>query len=241
MILNMNGGGGANLNFKIVGGTTQLATAKENTIWVNTDVEITEWAFSPTASTGVEGMVWIQTATLSKAPFNALKKNSIMVYPVKCAQYVNGAWVEKEAKTYQDGEWKGWLLNLKLFPVSTGVPWSYSSENSSRITIADTYIYFSDDNYYQGAFTTNYVDLSAFNTLHISTNFSHLYSGATHRMGVRTNKYSVANYADVSTYVASATPATGSRTVTIDISNVDGGYVTVQGAIRGYVYEVWAT
>lgn len=34
------------LNFKVVGGTTKPGNPKENTIWVNTNVEITEYAFS---------------------------------------------------------------------------------------------------------------------------------------------------------------------------------------------------
>lgn len=33
------GGGGASLNYKVVGGTTQPTSAKENTIWVNTSVD----------------------------------------------------------------------------------------------------------------------------------------------------------------------------------------------------------
>lgn len=40
-------GGGAGLNFKVVGGTTQPTNPKENTIWINTDAEITSWAFAP--------------------------------------------------------------------------------------------------------------------------------------------------------------------------------------------------
>ena len=354
----INASGSAGLNFKVVGGTTQPANPKENTIWVSADVEIAEWGFGTenpfekdlaagvetaqgfiygdgsigdtsvhyvdytvdfipvdtskkyrwayslsssnvmafrvveydenknllavatpvSEETGIsqsgsyifandstkyirltyygwddpgckvefienaaaEGAVWIQTGSRSAAPFNALKKDALTVYPIKCAQYVGGAWVEKDAKTYQNGAWKSWLLTLKLFPVSTGVPWSYSAQSGSSVTIADTYIYFPDDNYYNGAFTTDYIDLSGFKTLYISTNFSSLYSGGIHRMGVRTNKYSASNYADVSTYIASATPTTGSKTVAIDISNVAGGYITVQGAIRGYAYEVWA-
>lgn len=39
---------GDGLNFEVVGGTTQPANPKENTIWINTDVEITRWYFSAT-------------------------------------------------------------------------------------------------------------------------------------------------------------------------------------------------
>lgn len=39
---------GVELNFKVVGGTTEPTSSSENTIWVNTDVEITSWVFSAT-------------------------------------------------------------------------------------------------------------------------------------------------------------------------------------------------
>lgn len=39
-------GVGNNLNFKIVNGTTKPVNPKENTIWVNTDIEIPNWMFS---------------------------------------------------------------------------------------------------------------------------------------------------------------------------------------------------
>lgn len=103
-------GGGASLNFKVVGGTSAPASPKENTIWVNTSAEITSWVFSVTEpETPAAGMVWISVGTTSPVEFNALKKNSIMVYPLSAKQYVSGAWVDKEAKSYQDGAWVDWL------------------------------------------------------------------------------------------------------------------------------------
>ncbi len=48
MILNMSGGGGNPLNFKIVNGTSAPASPKENTIWVKTSTAITSWDFSAT-------------------------------------------------------------------------------------------------------------------------------------------------------------------------------------------------
>lgn len=104
------GGGGTNLNFTVVGGTSAPTSLKENTIWVNTDAEITSWIFSaeePETPSG--GMVWISTGTFSAAPFNALKKNNITVYPIFAKQYVSGAWVDKEAKSHQNGAWVDWL------------------------------------------------------------------------------------------------------------------------------------
>ena len=45
MIGRTNVGGGTSLNFKVVGGTSAPSNPKENTIWVNTDKEITSWHF----------------------------------------------------------------------------------------------------------------------------------------------------------------------------------------------------
>lgn len=107
-------GGGSNpLNFKIVGGPVQPENPKENIIWVNTDVSITSWIFSATEPQApAEGMVWFTTGTASNAEFNALKKNGLMVYPVSVKQYVDGAWVVKDAQIYKAGQWKKFMMYL---------------------------------------------------------------------------------------------------------------------------------
>lgn len=100
-------GGGAGLNFKVVGGTSQPTSASENTIWVNTSTAITSWVFSAEEpASPAAGMVWFQTSGGSTAPFNAVKKNTITVYPNGCSQYVSGAWIGKKAEIYQGGAWK---------------------------------------------------------------------------------------------------------------------------------------
>ena len=78
-------GGGNNLNFKVVGGTSEPANPEENTIWVNTDEEIVAWQFGDYPNPGweePEGKVFINTKTtsdVSSPSFNALKKNGICV------------------------------------------------------------------------------------------------------------------------------------------------------------------
>jgi hypothetical protein len=109
MIFNMVAGGAA-LNFKIIGGTVQPENPMENTIWVDTNVEITGWHFGTTAPENpVPGMVWIHTGTSSNAGFNALKKNGIMVYPLSAKQHIDGAWVSKTAESWQNGNWVDWF------------------------------------------------------------------------------------------------------------------------------------
>lgn len=104
MIIPVSVGGG--LNLKVVGGTSAPSSPKENTVWVNTSTAISGYAFSATAPTSpVAGMVWFSTGTDSPAAMNVAKKNTVMLYPTDCKQYIAGVWVKKEATTYQNGAW----------------------------------------------------------------------------------------------------------------------------------------
>lgn len=137
------------LNFSVVGGTTEPENPSENMIWVNTEAEITSWVFSATEPTEpTEGMVWFYTGTSSAVTFNALTKNEIQVYPFAAKQYTNGAWVEKTAMTYQNGEWMSWgdyaiqegiakyefmTMSWKQYKVT-----ATQNENSYQITVSGT-------------------------------------------------------------------------------------------------------
>ena len=102
-----HGAGGTDaLNFKVVGGTTQPESPKENTIWVNTDTEISGWVFSPEEPAEPSGgLVWIGLGTASPAPFNALKKGGLYCFPASCRQYAGGAWENADAYLWKDGAW----------------------------------------------------------------------------------------------------------------------------------------
>ena len=109
---NIGGGSGGGLNFKVVG-NPQPANPKENTIWLNTDVDITgHYLQAEQPAEMAEGEVWISTGTASQVAFNAAKKGTVMVYPISAKQYVSGAWVDKTAKIYQNGEWVDWINYL---------------------------------------------------------------------------------------------------------------------------------
>lgn len=110
MILNMIGGG-AGLNFSVVGGTSQPSNPKENTIFVNTDVPIIGWGIGKYNFTPgwymPDGYVYIDADTNSNTgrDFNALKKNEIWLEPHSAIQKVNGTWVKKTLKLYKKGAW----------------------------------------------------------------------------------------------------------------------------------------
>lgn len=165
------GGGVAGLNFEVVGGTTEPASPKENTIWVNTAEKITSWVFSATEPEAPEeGLVWIYTSTVSNVEFNALKKNGIQVYPISAKQYVSGAGVDVTAKSYQGGAWVDWidrnlLYDLKDNELVTG-GWV---SNGSDITLTDNsgvlQIGNTAHNTWDFYYTKNKINLNGINTL----------------------------------------------------------------------------
>ena len=102
---------GVELNFEVVGGTTQPTNPKENTIWVNTSTEITRWYFSATQPENMaEGEVWLLIGDSSDVEFNVLKVNGIQIYPLEAKQMVSGALMDVEEKIYQNEEWKELLV-----------------------------------------------------------------------------------------------------------------------------------
>ena len=103
-----HGSGGSNpLNFKVIC-NPKPENARENTIWVDTD-RINNYYFSATQPENMEEYdVWFPIGTSSPVGFNAVKKNGIQVYPISAKQYVNGAWVDKTAKSWQGGKWVDW-------------------------------------------------------------------------------------------------------------------------------------
>lgn len=105
------GGGGGGLNFKVIC-NPQPSTAKENTIWVDTD-RINNYYFSATQPENmVEYDVWFPIGTSSSVAFSATKKNPVMVYPLSAKQYIGGALVDKVAKSYQGSKWVDWVTYL---------------------------------------------------------------------------------------------------------------------------------
>lgn len=99
---------GAELNFEIVGGTCAPANPSENTIWVNTENDITGWVFRSIEPDAVaEGMVWVSTEKSSHVAFNALNQNQMYVYPYSVYQCISGVFVGMPAQIYQNGTWRG--------------------------------------------------------------------------------------------------------------------------------------
>lgn len=105
--------GGAGLNFSIVGGTEEPSNPKENTIWINTDVEIGEWQCSSThpttradGTTLQNGDVRIEAVFSDVSPsINILKNNAMFIKIIAAYQYIGGSWGNKTTKIYQNNVW----------------------------------------------------------------------------------------------------------------------------------------
>lgn len=173
MIFNVTGGGGAALNFKVVGDTSQPANPKENTIWVNTSTPITDWVFSATQPSAANGRVWISTGTYSTVEFNALKKNGIQVYPLSAKQYVNGALTDVPCFIYLGGAWKE--LAHKLYVYNAGDQctdvtggWTKVEGGGEKISFDSTKITFdygTSGGRSAAAYTVKKIDVSKYKTM----------------------------------------------------------------------------
>lgn len=176
MILNMSGGGGAALNFKVVG-NPMPGSPSENTIWLNTDEKITGWVLSPSEPENpVEGMVWIRVGDSGDVAFNALKKNRIRIYPLSTKQYLGGVWTKTESYISQNGSWTELVGSLVLFDGDDGGDntdvtggWSIISQTTqAELEIKSDHVYFlsASAGTVRRAGPVNSVDLSQYKTLY---------------------------------------------------------------------------
>ena len=225
---------GVELNFKVVGGTTEPTNPSENTIWVNTSTTITGWTFSatePEAPANGETPVWISISTVSPVDFNALGNNGIQVYPLGVKQYISGVWVDKEAKSYQDGTWADWILYLydsgvlnDIYTNGTGMLISEkratSTNNNKRANPSVTYssnsitIVPGNSNYHDGGivYFPKKIDLTGYNSI--------VFEGSV-TVGDKT-LVSLCVWSQLCTYIDKDVIASLATAGTLDISSLSG-------------------
>lgn len=234
-------GGGTSLNYKVVDGTSQPVSPKENTIWVNTSTAIASHVFSAIQPTNpVEGTVWFKTGNQSAVLFNALKKNGIILHPLSAKQYISGTWITKTAKSYQDGDWLEWIADTYLYNAGDaceditggwqGRAWRENSgDQSGEPTITfgtDSMVAVtSGGNYARGAVEiVKDFDLTDFKTITAKYNLAgSIYSGgpSCRLMAINRNStYWGASYAEANAALSKGTDLTA----TVDISAVNGAY-----------------
>lgn len=231
-------GGSGGLELTVCGGTTRPTKVTHNTIWINTDVEITSHVLSSTEpASPVEGMVWVTIGAFGTVKMaSPVGGDWITVYPLSAKQYVSGAWVKKEAKSYRDGEWVDWwngdlYTGGNEYVTITGGWKAVNGDglkvtfNSDKITVGTS----GDTSGYEAAvYTKNKIDVTNFNTLTAvfsSIAFPASYSGQGVYVGL-TNINTDSCPTDK--LVASKQHTkTGSVTLSVDISKVSGPYYPV--------------
>lgn len=238
-VLAITGGG---LNFKVVGGTTRPANPKENTIWINTEQEVTGLVFSiKEPAEPASGLVWIKlTEKVTSTALTALEGDGIRLFAYYATQHVNGAFAAKPAKIYQDGAWKdlwsGTLYDNGIIPDGfCGVVSSASHSNYPACTMefqADKWYFYCPTGKSLSLRSAEKIDVTHFKTLHID------FSGSGFRFGLANTPLFYEDYA--------ASAATGDTTV-LDISSYTGEYYIATAnyksastaALEGFVYKLW--
>ena len=162
------------LALHIVGGAAAPASAPENTIWIQTDQEITGWVFSAKEPADPkEGLVWIATGTNSPVKINALKREAIELHVLMAKQWTDGAWVNKGAQLMNGGSWAEWTQYLyspgNLHEEVTG-GWS-TIKSSTELGSAATVEFRENGIYIAGESTTGSIvyPLLKFDLTNIST------------------------------------------------------------------------
>lgn len=240
-------GGGNPLNFRVVG-NPQPTIAKENTIWVDTDI-INNYYFSATQPENmVDYDVWFLLDKFRFTEFNALKKNGIQVYPLSAKQYAGGVLEDVEAKIYQNGEWNSFwdgeiykegneYLNLTGGWTSGGWVGSNNATVVPGILESDRIVVRGGEGNEGIIATTNKIDLSEYKQLEITAN---VLSTVTGYSAVRVHLYSQKGKIQSNLVASGASDTTtGERTFLVDIGTVESAYITfVAGGTAAYRYEI---
>lgn len=251
------GGGGTSLNFDVKRYSTKAellaATSKENTIGIISEHEMTGWIIDfnqPEELT--EGMVWIPVGTYSAVEFNALKKNTIQVYPLSAKQMVSGALVNVEAMSYQGGEWVEWITYLyregnQCVDITggwsdSGLLWSGSTAPLTPVTVGEKSITLpSSSSQASAVATVNNVNLAKINTLCMRYT-----SNGTHdqmRFGVMLGNEVTYGHSSFNSPANAPIPIATNGILEVDVSNVNSGriFATCYNGVGATlsIHDVW--
>lgn len=241
-----NGAGGILLNFKVIG-NPQPSTARENTIWVDTD-KINNYYFSPEQPGNMaEYDVWFPMDTASPVKFDALKKNGIQVFPGSAKQYIGGVLSSKVASIYQNDAWTQFSYNrVYLFKSGEGaiVELKGYKEKNATVSIGVDSIdfnYSDKDEYYIASLrTVEKVSLAAHTKLCMEYTASKRLSSQYAHIGVTSTAFTTGdptiNWVAQTAFSAS----TALKTVSVDLSTVANElYVAVKFGGTMSIMNIW--
>lgn len=252
-------GGGSNgteLNFSVQACASESAlpgTPEENTIAVITDTAVTGYLFqTEEPESGAEGSMWFRTAAESAVSFNALKENTIQVYPIYAKQYVGGSWISRDVWAYLNGTWVTWPERYLYYCGDTFADvtggWAVG-ESVADASLEETYMQLSttsSDKYRTHVATQSTIDLSAYSTICASVTVVKHSQDST--AGTTQCRLGYADSPDTSltsvdTRTAAEVTETGDLTIRCDISGVTGSYCVIFGigyfSVTVRVNRVW--
>ena len=232
--------GGGGLNFKVVGGLARPTNPAEGLVWAKTDVEPTGYHLSATAPENpTHGMLWIKISDSSNVEIGTpLGKDYITINLNSVSQYVNGAWVDVEAMSFQNGVW----VNFLYYAFASGgnyvgvwEPYAYGAGASYSGTTVTPTITINDDGTMKVVVprastsesrgiiaNTTKIDFSEFKTLSIKAHDNGAASTASRVLGV------VRSIVDHFELIANSEKVVGStfKVYDIDVSDINTeGYI----------------
>lgn len=234
----------SNLGFRVYTATEFPSVGSENDICVISDIPMKNWVLSPDTPKGTprnDGDVWIRYSVNGDAT-NVLKSSTMLITTLIAFQYINGEWVTKDAKSYQNASWVSWWDGT-LYDAGNeyehitggwyGGNAAASSTASSTITKNSDHILIKNTtSASNGAITTNAIDLTKYSTLNA------LYKGGS--VGLRvspsfpTSSPAATNNTDGSVSVITQ--------LTLDISELQGYYqcaLSARSTSSIYLYKMW--
>lgn len=190
MILNMSGGGGSDLNYRVMASTSAPANPKANDIWIKSSTAVYYYRFcsnTPSGTNSNTGNVYIVCSTSSDKTtdntvpvLNILNKKEngqtirCLLNLTGCYQVINGEWQTVDAYLYKGGAWLQFseiITNLYLYNLgdtcdSVTGGWTKYNSNSTVTNGSNSMTVKANGNYEAGgAKTVNTIDVTNFNTL----------------------------------------------------------------------------
>lgn len=231
MIMNMTGGGGGGAKVTVVTGTTQPSSAKENTVWINTNATVTGWVMQYNEpSSPTQGLAWIRTSSYSDGAMNLSKDSVAMIYIVGVRIYLSGTWVTAGALVYSNGAWH----TTRVYMYDNGDEcsaltggWICNDSNNYRIERnANNLTFYNNRNTANGSmFTTNAIDVTNINALHFHVKFF-VSTGGTYKTSVNVleqNSDAATTAWNQGTYVEN-TSYGNDEWITVNVSSLTGLY-----------------
>lgn len=249
VIFNMAGGGGGGGlgldKLNVIGSVTEPANPTKNTIWIKTDIEITDYSLSSFQPNSTDpGLVWIRLAdTGGELPVG---KNGRVLLHILSARLWNGStWDYKDGYIYNNSQWVQFsFIGLDLYDAGNEFKdltggWGVTNHGGGRSAIESDHIKISfsttDSNKISNIHTRRKIDISGYSTLcitwTITRNDRNVYFGLGSGTALAGGEY---------TAKAVITKEIGEFTTRVDISNVASNYVVIYAtAVMGTVSRVW--